>query len=211
MSSLERAEFQLDSETLNHDRFARRRIDRHGRRPDRAAGVADRVRSTRTDAHHTRPCLGTEGCPQKPARWQGDAPRAAADERSRRQRATRALSPRVRDGLGPARDGSGSPRGAYCLARSPSPAAAKGRRRADQGGGQTPVRFIQKGPDEFLRFFAVFSAIFRLGFGSGAGEEGGWAAAIAGDGLPTGSRRRSAAAAAAARRERGGWLSITRG
>jgi len=129
-------------------------------------------------------------------------PRAAADERSRRQRATRALSPRVRDGLGPARDGSGSPRGAYCLARSPSPAAPSGRRRAGvRGRGQTPVRFIQKGPDEFLRFFAVFSAIFRLGFGSGAGEEGGWTAAIAGDGLPTGSRRRSAAAA---RRERGG-------
>lgn len=74
------------------------------------------------------------------------------------------------------------------------------------------MRFIQKGPGEFPRFFAVFSAIFRLGFGSGAGEERGRTAAIAGYGLPTGSRRPGAAAAAAARGERGGgWLSITRG
>jgi len=73
-----------------------------------------------------------------------------------------------------------------------------------KGEGKRPCDLFKKDRTNFCDFFAVFSAIFRLGFGSGAGEEGGWTAAIAGDGLPAGSRRHSAAAAAAAaRRERG--------
>lgn len=136
-------------------------------------------------------------------------PRAAADERSRRRRrrTTRARPPRQRRMLGPARDGPGPPRGAYWVARSRSPAAGRGRRRAwARGRGETPVRFIQKGPDEFPRFFAVFSAIFRLGFGSEAGEEGGWTAAIAGDGVPA-AQRGGGGGGAQRERRGGGYLS----
>lgn len=64
-SSQERIEFELDSETLNPNRFARRRTDRHGRRADRAGGAADRAGSVRTHSHHTRPCLGTKRLPAK--------------------------------------------------------------------------------------------------------------------------------------------------
>lgn len=76
--------------------------------------------------------------------------------------------------------------------------------RGARGRGATPVRFIQKGPGEFPRFFAVFSAVFRLGFGSEAGQEGGWTAAIAGDGLPAGRR---GGGGGARKREGGGYLS----
>jgi hypothetical protein len=48
--------------------------------------------------------------------------------------------------------------------------AVAGGGRGARERGATPVRFIQKGPGDFPRFFAVFSAIFRLGFGSEEGQ-----------------------------------------
>jgi hypothetical protein len=78
---------------------------------------------------------------------------------------------------------------------------AAGRRWCEGG---TPVRFIRNGPGEFLRFFAVFSAIFRLGFGSETGEEGTGRRRSPETGSVGGRAAAAAASGGGARRERGG-------
>jgi hypothetical protein len=53
-----------------------------------------------------------------------------------------------------------------------------------RGADARAVDSKKNGPGEFPRFFAVFSAIFRVGFGSGASGRG------KGRGLDGGDRRR---------------------
>lgn len=166
-SSTERVEFELDSETLNPNRFARRRTDRHGWRPDRAGGGADRAGSARTGAQHRRPCLGTKRVPAKtrevargthlvPRPMRGGAGGGGGGG------GRRALGPRDRDEHSDRRGtGSGSPRGAYWQARSPSPAAGEGAG-GKGGGAKRPCDLLFKKDRanfrDFLRYFPRFFA-----------------------------------------------------
>jgi hypothetical protein len=110
--------------------------------------------------------------------------------------------------------GPGPPRGAYwggAIAVAGGREGGGGGGRGGRGrGAKRPWDFIQKGPDEFPRFFCGifrdFSPRIRIG-GGGGGGAGRRRSPVAG------SRRRSAAAAAAARgeREEEGWLSIKGG
>lgn len=77
-------------------------------------------------------------------------------------RATGAQSSRQRRMLGPARGGvSGSPRGAYWCARSPSPAAAGRAAGGEQGGGaQRPCDLFKKDRANFRDFLRYFPRFF---------------------------------------------------
>lgn len=75
--------------------------------------------------------------------------------------ATGGQSPRQRRMVGPARGGvSGSPRGAYGCARSPSPAGAGGGGGEQAGGVQRPFDLFKKDRANFRDFLLYFPRFF---------------------------------------------------
>lgn len=120
--SLGREEFELDSETLNPDRFARRRADQRARRPDRASRGADRARGG--------PNRRGGGFPQLP-RPSNHAPHPQIPAKKQTREAARR-----RTSCGRRRGGRMTP-----LARSPHlclPQVWTAKRR--RGGGDCPSR-----------------------------------------------------------------------
>lgn len=145
-------------------------------RPGRSASAAARSsrrrrgsggRRSKPTPHHARPCLGRTTAHKNPRGGKGThlvprSTRGAAGGGRAGGRATGAKSPRQRRMLGPARGGlSGSPRGAYWSARSPSPAAAWRAAGGEQGGGaQRPFDLFKKDRANFRDFLRYFPRFF---------------------------------------------------
>lgn len=219
MSSLERAESKLYSETLNPKRLTRGRADRRVRRPDRAAGGADRAGGARTDATSRAPMPRNQPLPTKTR----EVARGRTSCRGRREEQEEAGGRRAGDGRSVLATETNARTGTWrgfwlatgrlwvcAIAVAGGPEG--GRREGSKGEGRNARAIYSKRTGRisaiFCGIFRDFSPRIRIGGGAGRGMDGGDRRRRA----PGEAGRGSAAAAAAARaREEGGWLSITKG